>query len=227
MGDGQRQRRWRHRDRLLCTSNKHTAAEISDGEVDGAYGSFTFNVAEKTITLDFNQRIVDVKTPSTSSKHNGTSLSSRYYLVCPEMGRRRCALSAIHTWFDEFRKRSSPTFAIVLSATTPRGFLWLETIFGTTLSALSGRVIPTRWVGEQHVLEDLGRIPSFADWASAIQPGAWMLPLPETSAMSVANLTGGYRFKVRRFAVAKAIFSDRVPLTAAVFPGGAVSPSPT
>jgi hypothetical protein len=39
----------------------HGGWEISDGEVDGAYGSFTFNVAEKTITLDFNQRIVDVE----------------------------------------------------------------------------------------------------------------------------------------------------------------------
>jgi Domain of unknown function (DUF6915) len=35
-------------------------------------------------------------------------------------------------------------------------------------------VIPTRWVGEQQVTEDLGRIPSFADWARAIRPESWM-----------------------------------------------------
>ncbi|MFN7322472.1 MAG: DUF6915 family protein, partial [Methylobacterium sp.] len=29
-------------------------------------------------------------------------------------------------------------------------------------------------VGEQHVTEDLGFIPSFADWARAIQPAPWM-----------------------------------------------------
>lgn len=36
------------------------------------------------------------------------------------------------------------------------------------------RVIPTRWVGEQQVREDFGRIPSFADWVRAIRPERWM-----------------------------------------------------
>ena len=63
----------------------------------------------------------------------------------------------------------------------------LETIFGPTLTLSTGRVIPTRWVGEQHVKEDLGFIPSFADWMRAIRPLPWMgragriedLPAPE------------------------------------------------
>ena len=38
----------------------------------------------------------------------------------------------------------------------------------------TGRIIPTRWVGEQHVKEDLGFIPSFADWVKAIRPELWM-----------------------------------------------------
>jgi putative transposase len=38
-----------------------------------------------------------------------------------------------------------------------------------TLTLSSGRVIPTRWVGEQHVREDLGFIPGFADWARSIR----------------------------------------------------------
>ncbi|CAM5556809.1 hypothetical protein FALB51S_00125 [Frigidibacter albus] len=45
-----------------------------------------------------------------------------------------------------------------------------ETIFGATLTLSTGRIIPTRWVGEQHVKEDLGFIPSFADWVKAIHP---------------------------------------------------------
>lgn len=49
-----------------------------------------------------------------------------------------------------------------------------ETIFGPTITLSTGRVIPTRWVGEQHVREDLGHIPSFADWARAIRPEPWM-----------------------------------------------------
>ena len=31
-----------------------------------------------------------------------------------------------------------------------------------------------RLIAEQHILEDLGRIPSFADWVRAIKPEAWM-----------------------------------------------------
>lgn len=50
----------------------------------------------------------------------------------------------------------------------------LETIFGPTLTLSSGTVIPTRWVGEQHVKEDLGFIPSFAQWVKAIRPMPWM-----------------------------------------------------
>ena len=50
----------------------------------------------------------------------------------------------------------------------------LETVFGQTLTLSSGKVIPTRWVGEQHVREDLGFIPSFADWMRAIRPLPWM-----------------------------------------------------
>jgi hypothetical protein len=32
-----------------------------------------------------------------------------------------------------------------------------------------------RFIGEQHVLEDLGRIPTVADWLGKIQPESWML----------------------------------------------------
>ena len=50
----------------------------------------------------------------------------------------------------------------------------LETIYGPTITLSTGRVIPTRWVGEQHVQQDLGFIPSFADWMRAIRPLPWM-----------------------------------------------------
>ncbi|MCZ8350260.1 MAG: hypothetical protein O9352_10085 [Rhizobium sp.] len=80
---------------------------------------------------------------------------------------------AIHAWFDaskeiiaDFRHRALRHHA--------EGIFMAETIFGVTTMLSSGRVIPTRWVGEQHVTEDLGFIPSFADWARAIQPAPWM-----------------------------------------------------
>ncbi|HVH84170.1 MAG TPA: hypothetical protein VM713_07640 [Steroidobacteraceae bacterium] len=53
----------------------------------------------------------------------------------------------------------------------------LETIFGPTISLSTGRVIPTRRVGEHHFQQHLGFIPSFADWmrASGLCP-RWAVP---------------------------------------------------
>ncbi|MDR6773329.1 hypothetical protein J2Y49_004081 [Azospirillum sp. BE72] len=38
----------------------------------------------------------------------------------------------------------------------------------------TGRVVPVRLIGEQHVREDLGFIPGFADWVRCIRPEPWM-----------------------------------------------------
>ncbi|MFC7706188.1 DUF6915 family protein [Plastorhodobacter daqingensis] len=80
---------------------------------------------------------------------------------------------AVHDWFDasklilaDFRHRALRHHA--------EGIFAAEAVFGSTLTLASGRIIPTRWVGEQHVREDLGHIPSFADWARSIQAAPWM-----------------------------------------------------
>jgi hypothetical protein len=79
----------------------------------------------------------------------------------------------VHAWFDEskliiadYRHRALRHHA--------EGIFMAEKIFGVTQTLSSGRIIPVRWIGEQHVREDLGRIPSFADWVRAIRPEAWM-----------------------------------------------------
>ena len=51
----------------------------------------------------------------------------------------------------------------------------LEQVFGPVLTNGDGRVIPTRWVGERHVQEDLGFIPSVQDWLANLQLKPWML----------------------------------------------------
>ncbi len=80
---------------------------------------------------------------------------------------------ALHSWFDEskqivadFRHRALRHHA--------EGIFMAERLFGTTLTLSTGRIVPVRWIGEQHVREDLGRIPSFADWVRAIRPEPWM-----------------------------------------------------
>ena len=80
---------------------------------------------------------------------------------------------AIHAWYDEskaiiadYRHRALRHHA--------EGIAMADRIFGPTVTLSSGKVIPTRWIGEQHVHEDLGRIPTFADWVKAIRPEPWM-----------------------------------------------------
>lgn len=56
-----------------------------------------------------------------------------------------------------------------------QGIFEAERVFGLTITNSAGRVIPLRWIGEQHVKEDCrGKIPSVSDWLGRIQPEAWM-----------------------------------------------------
>jgi hypothetical protein len=80
---------------------------------------------------------------------------------------------AVHDWIDgskqiiaDFRHRALRHHA--------EGCFAAEALFGTTLTNSAGREIPVRLVAEQHILEDLGRIPSFADWVRNIRPEPWM-----------------------------------------------------
>ena len=45
---------------------------------------------------------------------------------------------------------------------------------GHTIKNSDGKIIPTRFIGEQHVKEDIGWIPSMQDWFMHIKPQPWM-----------------------------------------------------
>jgi hypothetical protein len=79
----------------------------------------------------------------------------------------------IHTWFDESKAMLADYRHRALRHHT-EGIFLAERIFGVTVTNSDGRVIPVRWVGEQHVKEDLGRIPSAVDWLKQIAPEPWM-----------------------------------------------------
>lgn len=49
-----------------------------------------------------------------------------------------------------------------------------EKIFGHTITNSDGREVMVRYIGEQHVQEDLGRIPSVSDWFRQIKVESWM-----------------------------------------------------
>ena len=50
----------------------------------------------------------------------------------------------------------------------------LEEFFGQTITNSSAQVIPTRYIGEQHIKEDLGRIPTMMEWYGNIKMEKWM-----------------------------------------------------
>lgn len=83
----------------------------------------------------------------------------------------------IHQWFDaskeilcDFRHRSLRHHA--------EGITLAVTLFGPILKVSTGREVPVRWIGEGHVKEDFGHVPSFVDWARAIKPEPWMGRVP-------------------------------------------------
>jgi hypothetical protein len=79
----------------------------------------------------------------------------------------------VHDWFDEtkafladFRHRALRHHA--------EGIFLCEQIFGVSITNSDGKEIPVRYIGEQHVKEDLGRIPTAQDWLTQIKPERWM-----------------------------------------------------
>jgi hypothetical protein len=79
----------------------------------------------------------------------------------------------IHNWFDaskshlaDFRHRALRHHC--------EGIFWAEEVFGVTITNSDGKVVPVRFIGEQHVKEDLGWIPTLQDWFKHIRVQPWM-----------------------------------------------------
>ena len=80
---------------------------------------------------------------------------------------------ALHSWFDE-SKLITADFRHRALRRRAEGIFMAERFFGTTLTISTGRKVPVRLIGEQHVIEDLGFSPSSADWVRCIRPEPWM-----------------------------------------------------
>lgn len=90
---------------------------------------------------------------------------------------------AIHDWFDASKEHIADFRHRALRHHT-QGIFEAERVFGTTITTSTGKSVPVRLVAEQHVREDLGRIPTLADWLSRIRPEDWMrkhvTPIPNS-----------------------------------------------
>ena len=84
---------------------------------------------------------------------------------------------AIHNWLAE-SKAFFPDFRHRALRHHGEGIFLCERIFGVTITNSEGKQVAVRYIGEQHVKEDLGRIPSAQDWLSEISPRRWMYGQP-------------------------------------------------
>lgn len=80
---------------------------------------------------------------------------------------------AIHDWFDE-SKAHIGDFRHRALRHHSEGIFLCASIFGATLTNSDGRTVPVRTIGEQHVKDDLGMIPSAADWLRQLRIAPWM-----------------------------------------------------
>ena len=79
----------------------------------------------------------------------------------------------IHNWFDASKEFMADSRHRALRHHA-QGVFEAERVFGVTITLQSGRVVPVRAVAEQHVREDIGWIPTLADWLSRIERATWM-----------------------------------------------------
>lgn len=79
----------------------------------------------------------------------------------------------IHNWFDESKAHIADIRHRALRHHS-EGIFLAEKIFGITITISTGRKVPVRFIGEQHVLEDFGFIPSLTQFLSKIKIEPWM-----------------------------------------------------
>ena len=79
----------------------------------------------------------------------------------------------IHAWFDE-SKAFYPDWRHRAMRHHTMGIFECEARFGTSFVNSDGKTVYTRYVGEQHVKEDMGFIPTVGDWLDHMDIQQWM-----------------------------------------------------
>lgn len=103
----------------------------------------------------------------------------------------------IHHWFDE-SKQYFANFRHRALRHHAQGIYECERVFGKTITNSDGRTLPTRYIGEQHVLEDVGHIPSLQDWLEPIQAQPWMHNRPQHTDKDIAEESVSKKVKVTK-----------------------------
>lgn len=80
----------------------------------------------------------------------------------------------IHSWFDESKVHWADLRHRAVRHHT-FGVQLCEDHFGITITNSDGKKVPVKSIAEQHILEDLGFIPTIKDWFKEIAPKQWMV----------------------------------------------------
>ena len=80
---------------------------------------------------------------------------------------------SIHDFFDESKLCLADVRHRALRHHT-EGIFLAQRVFGPVITTSQGRVVPVRFIGEQHVQEDLGWIPTVKDWLQHLPLAIWM-----------------------------------------------------
>lgn len=81
---------------------------------------------------------------------------------------------AIHNWFDDSKAFLGDMRHRAMKHHTA-GIYEAERLFGETFKNSDDKIVYTRYVGEQHVLEDMGFIPTLEDWFENMELQNWMM----------------------------------------------------
>jgi hypothetical protein len=162
-------------------------AELVKRGVESAKVEFSACSRSRTTATVCLRWTSSARSPTTkASRFDGPPLPPRNQL-CTRMGRQAGGLPG-----DSRRVRRDEgdygRSATVRCATTRRGSSYASRSLAT-ITTSAGHGIPVRWVGEQHVREDLDRIPSAIEWLLCIQPENWMA----RNAMPLARIQEGAR----------------------------------
>jgi len=75
---------------------------------------------------------------------------------------------AIHDWFDA-SKAHMPDLRHRALRHHSEGIFLCEALFGVAITNAEGKRVPVRQIAEQHVMDDLGWIPSVKDWLQHVE----------------------------------------------------------
>ena len=82
---------------------------------------------------------------------------------------------ALHEWFDQ-TKAHLPDARHRAVLHSSFGIYMAQQVFGEVIVRKSdGKPVPTRMLGEQHILEDMGMIPTLLDWLKELPLRSWMI----------------------------------------------------